>query len=589
MADKPAPQSNLTSGRTLLATYLAPMWPRALLLLILLLISTGFILLSPRLLGQFIDAVFGQGNVDSALGIGLLFIAIALGSQVLTVVTKYMSSDIGLRATNQLRADLTLHCLHLDLSFHHKMSAGVLVERIDGDVSKLNDFLSNFAVLLVQNALLILGAMAAAFLLDWRAGLTIALFVVAVLVALEILRRKATPHVRQEREASAQLMGTLEELMTGFEDLRGNGAEGYAQRRLLERSRAWAPAYTRAHLFGGMTYTIGSMVAFTGLALTLAVAAWLVARGILTIGEAYVLYRYVELIRWPLQNVGRQMQDLQQAGAAIMRIQELLALTNTVLDHGKQTLPARAIGVTLDHIHFAYAPISQPIYALRDLSFHLPPGAVLGLLGRTGSGKTTVTRLLFRHYEPTSGVIALDGLPLPSLSLAALRGHVGLVTQEVHLFQASVRDNLTLFAPAHSDQQLLDALRAVDLWDWFQSLPNGLDTVLPPGGALSAGQSQLLAFARVLLKDPNLVILDEASSRLDPVTEQRLESALDRLLVGRTAIIIAHRLATVRRADYILILENGEAVEYGPREALAQEPQSRFANLLRLGMDEVLA
>ena len=227
---------------------------------------------------------------------------------------------------------------------------------------------------------------------------------------------------------------------------------------------------------------------------------------------------------------------------------------------------------------------------MRDISFALPPGAILGLLGRTGSGKTTLTRLLLRLYEPTQGTISLDDLHLPSLSMPTLRQRVGVVTQEIQLFHASLRDNLTLFEPNIPDDRILDVLKELGLWGWYTTLPAGLDSKLAPGGSgLSAGEAQLLAFVRVFLKDPGLVILDEASSRLDPATEQLLEKAVDRLLAGRTAIIIAHRLATVQRADCIMILEQGRCIEYGPRSALVNDPDSRFAQLLRTGMEEALA
>jgi ABC-type multidrug transport system fused ATPase/permease subunit len=241
--------------------------------------------------------------------------------------------------------------------------------------------------------------------------------------------------------------------------------------------------------------------------------------------------------------------------------------------------------------------------ALSDLSFHLPAGAKLGLLGRTGSGKSSLTRLLLRLYEPTEGAILVGGIPLTSIRLEALRRRVAMVTQEVQLFHASVRDNLTLFRPALAgqgvsdqqrteqpiaDQRINEALDKIGLGEWRRSLAEGMDTMLAPGGAnLSAGQAQLLAFARVLLVDPGVVVLDEASSRLDPATEQTLTQVMERLLEGRTAIIIAHRLATIQRADYIMILEGGRCVEFGERMRLQQDPASHFSMLLRTGLEEV--
>jgi ATP-binding cassette subfamily B protein len=220
----------------------------------------------------------------------------------------------------------------------------------------------------------------------------------------------------------------------------------------------------------------------------------------------------------------------------------------------------------------------------------LEPGTVLGLLGRTGSGKTTLARLVFRLYDPAAGRIRMNGVDIRQSRLKALRQRVAIVTQDVQLFQASVRDNLTFFRPDISDERISEVIEDLELADWYQSLPQGLDTRLETGGrGLSAGEAQLLAFTRVFLRDPGLVILDEASSRLDPATEQRIERAIDKLLRNRTAIIIAHRLGTVHRADDIMILEDGSVAEYGNRERLAADTASRFHHLLQTGLEEVLA
>ena len=250
-------------------------------------------------------------------------------------------------------------------------------------------------------------------------------------------------------------------------------------------------------------------------------------------------------------------------------------------------LDAGPLGVTFDGVTFCY---DQDEIILDDVTFNLAPGQILGLLGRTGSGKTTITRLLFRLYDPTLGAIRLGGQDIRHATLDDLRNRVGIVTQNVQLFQASIRDNLTFFNPEIPDARILETLEMVELDSWLTRQSHGLDTRLVAGGQnLSAGEAQLLAFTRIFLKDPGLVILDEASSRLDPLTEQLIERAISRLLQDRTAIIVAHRLATVQRADRIVILQDGRIVEQGDRVALVANGESRFSQLLRAGMEQVLA
>lgn len=227
---------------------------------------------------------------------------------------------------------------------------------------------------------------------------------------------------------------------------------------------------------------------------------------------------------------------------------------------------------------------------LRDVHFELAPGRVLGLLGRTGSGKSTIARLLFRLYDPTQGAVRLDGVDLRALKLAQLRASVGMVTQEVQLFHATLRDNLTFFDRAIDDARIRRVIDDLGMGGWFAALPAGLDTELQAGGAgLSAGEAQLIAFARVFLRDQHVVVLDEATSRLDLASEQLIEHAIDALLAdrSRTLIIVAHRLSTVQRADAIMILEDGAIVEHGPRSALQADPSSRFSELLRVGYESV--
>ena len=293
------------------------------------------------------------------------------------------------------------------------------------------------------------------------------------------------------------------------------------------------------------------------------------------------------MLSGPLRRLTRQMEDLQKASASLSRIEELQLLATRVHDGPGYPLPSGPIAIEFRELTFGYKE-DEPV--LHDLSFRLESGRILGLLGRTGSGKTTVARLLFRLYDPQSGEIHIGGTDIRQAKIAALRDQVGMVTQSVQLFRATIRDNLTFFNPEVADDHILHVIEDIGLLPWYEQQPQGLDTQLQSGGqGLSAGQAQLLTFVRVFLKAPGLVVLDEATSRLDPATEGMIERAIDKLLARCTAIIIAHRLATVRRADDILILDEGRVHEHGPRRDLEKDPNSRFSELLRTGLTEVLS
>jgi ATP-binding cassette, subfamily B, bacterial len=569
-----------------LRVYLAPYWRKALLLAGLLLGHIGLQLVNPQVLRAFIDATLAGGLLADLISLALLFLGVAVVNQLLAAGATYLSQDVGWSATNLVRADLARHCLELDLAFHNARTPGELIERIDGDVTALSTFFSQLVILIVGSGLLLVGALALIAREDWRVGLALGLFTAVALAILHRLRYLAVPALRDERQAHADLFGFVEERLAGLDDIRANGAGAYAMRGLHGAMRTLFRHARRAWLMRSAIWMTTTGLFILAHLLIFALGAYLFSLGAVTVGTVFLFYQYTEMLRNPLEQITRQMQELQKALASLGRVQELRAVRPTVLDGPGATLPAGPLAVAFDRVSFAYEA-DDPV--LSDLSLALRPGTVLGLLGRTGSGKTTLARLLFRLVDPTAGAIRLGGVDTRAPRLADLRRRVGFVTQSVQLFRASVRDNLTFFDPAVPDAAVLAVIEELGLAPWLATLPDGLDEVLPAGGGgLSAGEAQLLAFARVFLKDPGLVVLDEASSRLDPATEALIERAIDRLLRDRTAIIIAHRLATVQRADEILILEDGHIAEHGARARLAADPASRFARLLRTGLEEAL-
>jgi ABC-type multidrug transport system fused ATPase/permease subunit len=489
-----------------------------------------------------------------------------------------------------MRGDLAGHCLTLDMDFHNEQTPGSIIERIDGDVNTLSNFFSQFTIRILGNAALLLGILVLLFREDWRIGGAYLTFVAIVAAVLTKSVSVTAPMWKAHRQASSDLFGYLEERLGGTEDIRANGAVPYVMRGLQRAIRNHYLTSRKAIITStALNWGFSEGMLALGTVMALGLGGVLLLRGELTIGAVYLVFHYNTMIQWPLNQLARQLRDMQSAAGSIERIQELRDTAPKVQEpHPRRAtrLPGGPLAVRFDGVDFGY---EDDGLVLKDVDWELRAGDVVGILGRTGSGKTTMTRLLCRLYDPLDGEVTIGGAPLSGVPLTDLRTRVGIVTQEVQLFQASVRDNLTLFDDAIDDATILAVVETLGLSPWLEDLPDGLDTELGTQDAgLSAGEAQLLAFTRVFLRDPGLVILDEASSRLDPLTERLMERAIDRLFRGRSGVIIAHRLETVRRADTIMILEDGRIVEFGDRIALAADPDSRFAHLLRTGLEEVL-
>jgi ATP-binding cassette, subfamily B, bacterial len=571
----------------LLADHIKPQKARFVLLAVLLLGSIGLQLVNPQIVRHFIDAAQRGESVENLFYAALAFIAIALVQQVVAVSATYTGENVAWTATNTLRVSLLRRCLDLDMRFHNEKTPGELIERIDGDVSHIATFFSRFVIIVLGNGLLLIGILVVLAFEDWRLSLALALFAALTLWALNRVRDLAVPHQKARRQASADLFGFIEEQLNGAEDIRSSGAVSFVLSELARlQTVILRHAYKASQKEWLMGVTGSSMLVLVNISVMVA-GYYLFRDGAITIGTVYLLVSYAKLLAQPIWELYHQMREFQAIGAGVERLSELQRIPREIEDGPGAAIDGGALALAFDDVTFAYVD-GEPV--LNGVSFRLEPGQALGVLGRTGSGKTTLARLVFRLYDPGVGAIRLGGVDVRQPTLETLRRRVAMVTQDVQLFQASVRDNLTFFDSTIPDERIRAVIADLELGEWYAALPDGLDTEIEAGGrSLSAGEAQLLAFARVFLRDPGLVILDEASSRLDPATEQRIERAVDKLLQNRTAIIIAHRLGTVHRASEVLILEKGRVLEYGDRAHLAANPTSHFHHLLQTGLEEVLA
>ena len=590
----------------LLTRYLRPQLGQTLLLLLILCANILLQLINPLIMRRFLDSALAGGSMDLLTRLALVFIGIAAVQQVAAVSSTVLAENVGWRATNALRLDLARHCFHLDLSFHQQHTPGEMIERIDGDINALTRFFAQLVVQLFGNGLLLIGVMVVLLREDLRVGAAIGVFVVVTLLVLARLRNLAVPHWQRAREASARFFGFVEERLAGTEDIRASNARAFTLYRFFQLLRTLWRTTVRAELLGFSMINIAWFLFSVGGAIVFVVGASLFYSGALTIGTVYLIFHYTNLISQPIERIAREFEQFQRAGAGIARIQELFATESRLaeapsaaVDAGSAAAndgvgPTGALAIEFERVRFAYPTDAPPEesrsedekFGLDSFQLRLEPNEVLGLLGRTGSGKTTLARLLLRLYDVDSGCVLVAGRDVRQWSLCQLRSRVGMVTQNVQLFQASIRDNLTFFDRTVPDARIREAINELGLARWYASLGEGLDAPLQIGsGGLSAGEAQLVAFTRIFLRDPGVVVLDEASSRLDPATEAFLERAVTRLLTNRTGILIAHRLATVQRADRILVLENGQIREQGDRNALATDSSSHYHRLLQLGAE----
>ena len=569
--------------------YMRPYRRQAVLLAVVLFATIGLQLANPQLIAVFINRALEDASAETLIPLAALFMAVAVAHQLLMVWASYLAEQIGWSATNQMRADLMDHLIRLDMGFHKGSSPGELIERIDGDVTALSNFFSSMIVKVVGNGVLLTGILVLLWFQSWIVGLSITVFTLLAVLGMLRLHGVTVPWQKAIRATSAEMYGFIGEQIDGTEDIEANGATNFMVRRFDEIQRRWLPQVVLGWTGWAMMWITSMGLYFFSLVMVYVLGSWQFGVGTLTIGSVYLVFQYVQMSHMPIEQIREELIDLQKAGASIARVEDLFARKSKLVQREARTLPHDALSVAFDNVTFRYDDEAGDEIVLDGVSFAIKPGRVVGLLGRTGSGKSTIARLLTRLYEPQGGAVRIDGNATWDIDLETLRERVALVTQDVQLFRATVRDNLTFFDPTITDDKLREVLHRLELDEWLATLPDELDTTLDSGsGGLSAGQAQLLAFTRVFLRNPGVVVLDEASSRLDPATETLLERAVDHLLQDRTAIVIAHRLATIARADDIVILEDGKVIETGERLTLMEDEDSVFSRLLRTGIEEVL-
>jgi ATP-binding cassette subfamily B protein len=550
---------------------------RRLLVTLVLLVPVAFAgAVQPLLVGQAVSVLRGEPSLPWLSGlslsgsirviIGLYFISVLL-RLCLQGVQSFNIQAVGQRLTARIRDDLFEHSLSLSLRFHDGMPVGKLLTRLTSDVDALAEVFGSGAVGVLGDLVSLLVIASTMLFIEWRLGLLLLCTQVPVTLAVLWLQRRYRKANYRVREELSQLNADFQENLQGLEVVQMYRRETVNSARFLRTGTAYRNAVNGTIFYDSSISAFLEWVALGAIALVLALGGWMVTSGVMGLGTLTTFILYSQRLFDPLRQLAERFTQIQGGLTAVERIGELMEQPLEIAE-AKGADPHVAGGggeVIFDNVSFSYRP-DEPI--LRNLSFRIAPGEHVALVGPTGSGKSTIIRLLCRLYDPQQGRILLDGRDIRTIPMADLRRELGVVLQDTFLFSGNVADNLRLNSPV-TDQELVQVCAELGLNDLLSRLPNGLETELRErGGNLSSGERQLLAVARVAIRNPTVLVMDEATAFMDPSTEATLQADLDRLLQKRTAIVIAHRLATVEASDRILVLRRGELIEQGTHHEL---------------------
>ena len=530
------------------------------------------------LIGVAIDVVVNQEeSFVAGLGfetaqeqitiLAVLTFFIWAGESLFEYLFQILWRNLAQRLQSDLRQDAYEHAQRLDMSFFEANSSGQLVATMNDDVNQLERFLDGGANAMIQVAVTVVAVGAVFFVLSPLIALLAFTPIPLIIWGAFYFQRKAGPLYADVREKVGDLSSRLANNLGGIATIKSFTAEQREAKRLKDASEAYVDANRRAIRISSAFIPVIRMAILAGFLATFTVGGMMALEGSLNVGAYGVLVFLTQRLLWPLTGLAEVIDLFERAMASTRRILDLLAEPVNVRDDAGKSLEQPVRGkVSFNQVSFRYAGSGAGI---QDITLSVPAGNTLALVGATGSGKSTLIKLLLRFYDPSHGDIRIDGQPIRGVSLKSLRDAIGLVSQDVYLFEGSIRDNLAYGKPDASEEEIIDAARTAEAWSFIEALPEGLDTPVGERGIrLSGGQRQRLSLARALLKNPPILVLDEATSAVDNETEAAIQRSLKRIGHNRTVIMIAHRLSTIVDADTIAVVENGRIVEEGDHDSL---------------------
>ncbi len=547
-----------------------PYRARVALAIVSLLGATLAALAPPYLLGRAIDEVSSGSTSD----LGLIVVALVAAGVIgiaFSYAQTYLTGWTGERMLADLRNHLFRHLQRLSLGFFERNRAGVIISRLTNDVEALDQLVTDGVTSLVQNTLVLVGTAVVLFFLDWRLALATLTVMPLMTAATAIFRKRSGRAYRAVRESLGHVTATLAEDIAGMRVVQAFTRERAAERNFREVSDAYRRANHETVILNGLYFPFVDLLSAVATAVVLGYGGWLVFQENMTIGVLVAFLGYLANFFDPVQQLSQLYNTFLSAVAALDKIQDVLDEEPQVTDRdGALDLDSVEGDVAFENVRFGYGEGPE---VLHGISLDVPAGTTVALVGHTGAGKSTIAKLIARFYDPREGRITIDGHDLRDARQESLRRQLGIVPQEGFLFAGTVSENIAFGRPDATQEEIVSAAQTVGAHDFILRLEDGYETNLQERGTrLSLGQRQLVAFARALLADPRILILDEATSSVDIGTERKIESALRRLLAGRTAFIIAHRLSTIRDADLIVVLEHGQIVEQGTHDELLANP-----------------
>lgn len=538
-------------------------------------------IVKPYLIQVMVDEHVFKGDIPGLTKLALIVTLLLFLEATMRYVFNYTSSWLGQSVIRDLRVRVFNHLTSLRLRYFDTTPIGTSTTRTINDIETINTVFSEGIITIVADLLTLIVVLGIMFYTSWELTLVCMTILPVLVVASYIFKEKVKASFQIVRTQISKMNAFLQERITGMRIVQIFNAE----KQELDKFRAINREYTQANLDAILYYAIFFPVVDIIAAASLGLMVWWGARnalaeGGITLGVLVAFPIYINMLFRPIRMLADKFNTLQMGLVAAERVFSLLEKTDKIEDSG-HLAPAKLRGeVAFDHVFFAY---NDKDYVLRDVNFRINPGDTLAIVGSTGSGKSTIINLLNRFYDIQEGHILVDGVDIREYQLQALRRRIAIVLQDVFLFSGSVFENITLRDPAITREQVESAARMIGAHDFIAKLPGGYDyQVMERGATLSMGQRQLISFVRALIFDPDILILDEATSSIDPESESIIQYATEKLIARRTSIIIAHRLSTVRNARNILVLEKGEVIEFGPHEELLKIPNGRYRDLYEM-------